>query len=397
MDHELLSEEFDALNFFQKISSSMSEADLFAKEANELVEKLKEEKEKPFIRLNELVNVYRNNEEIIYYYKYFSEETDEHIKKRHLEDKKTYLKKRIENHKNNGTYSKVDHDDDVERLTEIENKLQELKNIEEPKETIKLKNFIREWKNELEKLDMSLVNPNHYIKGPNGYKNPRIFNSFHEKCKRVLKNLSCLPPFPKESQPNSIPHYESLLKIRILSIKTYAMDTIKTDLTIKKGIEMEEKIQKLQEENKVLNKLFVIAEIRKRLEKITDKIKHNTGYNHERPTSTGILRHLSTSNSANSEWNYISQKLNVNDERKKQIRSHVQQLYGQLSGEIHNVKKYGFSQENPLTVSDEHLGNSEDRLIALKLLFEEYHADESYYEDEESGNQIKMKDINFKL
>jgi len=309
----------------------------------------------------------------------------------------------------NPYYDKVSHDIHIDELLGSQKNLNGIVILEPKINEENVKKFLSEWRQETEKINqkqrIKIVqeNPLSYLLNPHSYHDLSFgSNTKLEKDLNTLqKNISLLPSKEikhektsgyqnYQNQQNSIEAQGIQIKMTLLNIKLYVIDIIRTELTIKKGIEMEKELQKIKKENEELKRLFTICEIRKRLEDISYGIQEDLEtleIEIESVTVTGTLKELS--NPSNALWDDIDPDKKVSN----RIRRYVNELYPQLSNQIHNVQNYGFDHNEPLEVSREHIGNNTERLEALKILFEYYEADKSYYLVD--GNEIQVKDIKF--
>eukprot|EP01080_Neovahlkampfia_damariscottae_P004697 gene4697-8269_t len=395
----------------QYIQNSIDNINKFTTEASDIVSELckeiEKEKLKPYEKLNKLANRLRENEELKYYFEHLNNSTEKQNEKWKLEQNIINLKKNIEDQEskkksNSNYYNEALHTIEADNLSASEQKLKE---IVIPKPTINIQdagNFLLEWQKESDKVNQNQRtiiprnSPLDYLKNPQKHLSFSLNDDSNSKkdLNTLQKNISFLPS--KEIKYNKTSEYQNGLnqqnlktqeiqiKMTLLNIKLYVIDVIRTELTIKKGIEMEKKLQKLEKENEELKKLFTVCEIRKRLEDVVWGIIEDLG--HE-GSATGILEELS--DPSNALWDDIDPDKKVS----KRIRKIVRELYPQLSNKIHNVQNHGFDQNEPLKVSREHIGDNTERLEALKILFEYYKADESCYLV--NGDETLMKDIIF--
>jgi hypothetical protein len=186
------------------------------------------------------------------------------------------------------------------------------------------------------------------------------------------------------------------LRIEIMEVKIYLMEQLSVQNSLKQLEDMKSRIKTLERENEELKKLVTIVELRHRLENIVRE--QISTLNLTMSTPTAFLKQFSESQNQllNQEWSTIEQSYlqDCETSKKNRIRQQINQLYGQLSGEIHDPQNNGFDHQKKLVVNRSHIGNNPERYLALKIIFQKYQKDSSLYEDQ-NGDLIPKQDIDF--
>jgi hypothetical protein len=211
--------------------------------------------------------------------------------------------------------------------------------------------------------------------------------------KTISINLSLLPPIVyEESKSIVIEDFPNFIKKRILAISINITETIKSHKIIQSHEMLKEENGNLKKENQQLKKLFSVLMIRGALEKSITEIKLKAEKNEDNSISnismpcTTLLDSLSKKTEFDKYW---TGSLDSTIEKcdKKKLRSVLPQIYQTLSEVIHRPEVLDLDISYPIEIKAEHVGNSKDKLIALREIIQH----QGCNEDEDGNILFKFK------